>query len=195
MFEISPLSDTPPASLEEALLQANNLFERLGIPGAHTVIKQPPSPNESLRGGILEAVIPICEIEAAAGHAAVSLAAKQGLKVTLTKLSLRNSESQEHSLECEVELETRLLGASLTIRVRGIAAAPDGEALCFRALRMDAGAGAFASMAAAFLRPKLDALEASNFELTRIAGVPVRLRQLEFTAQEPTALLLAVQFT
>ncbi len=195
MFEIPPLSDSPPTSLEEALLQAENLFERSGVRGAQAIIKQPPSPGESLRGGILEAIIPIHEIEEAAGRMVVSLAAKQGLKVTLARLSLRNSESQDLSLEFEVELETRLLGASLTTRVRGTASVPDGETLRFRALRLDAGAGAFASMAAAFLRPKLDALEASSFELSRIARVPIRLRQLESTGQDPAMLLVAVQFT
>ena len=70
MFDFPPLSEAPPASVEEALLQAKQLFSQAGLAHAEVVVTQPPGAGESLRWACLEASIPAASLEAVAAKAA-----------------------------------------------------------------------------------------------------------------------------
>jgi hypothetical protein len=192
MFDFPPLSDAPPATVEEALLQAKRLFLQSGLEDAEVLITQPPSPGESLRGACLEAAVPVTSLETVAGKAAGTLAASQGVKVSHTSLSLQNDNSL--SLRLSVEVGVRVFGATVTLRVSGMAEAAGADSIQCRELKLDAGSGLFAGMATALIRPKLDALEGHRFNLTRIAGVPVRLVRLECTGANQETLRIGLQF-
>ena len=194
MFDIPPLSSAPPASVEEALLQARHLFSRAGLEDAEVRMTEPPTSGESLRGACLEASMPVASIQAAAGKAADALAASQGIKIAHTRLSFENGGPGSLALGLAVEVGVRVLGATVTVRVRGVAEAADGENIQCRELKLDAGSGLFAGMASALIRPKLDALEGQRFNLTRISGVPVRLLRLECTGETSEKLWLGLQF-
>ena len=193
MFDIPPLSEVPPASVEEALLQTRRLFLQAGLEGAEVVATRPPEPGEALRGACLEAAIPLGSLEAVANKAAGALAANQGVKISHTRLSVRNG-GADRSLELDMELGVRVFGATVTLRVSGRAEAAGGENLQCRELKLDAGSGLFAGMATALVRPRLDALEGREFNLSRIAGVPVRLLRLECTGEPPETLRIGLQF-
>jgi hypothetical protein len=128
-----------------------------------------------------------------ADRAAGALAASQGVKVSQTRLSVRNG-GADRSLELDMELGVRVFGATVTLRVAGGAEAADGENLQCRELKLDAGSGLFAGMATALIRPRLDALEGREFNLSRIAGIPVRLLRLECTGEPPETLRIGLQF-
>jgi len=180
--------------VEEALSQARQLFLRAGLEDAEIIVTQPAELGETLRGACLEASIPVRSIEAVAGKAAESLAASQGVKILHTRLSLQNGGAGDLSLLLGVEVGVRVFGASVTLGVRGVAEAAGGESIQCRELQMDAGSGMFAGMATALIRPKLEALEGQSFNLSRLAGVPVRLVRLECTGATPDTLRIGLQF-
>jgi hypothetical protein len=192
MFDFPPFSEAPPASIEEALLQTQQLFLRAGLENAEASVTRPPDPGESLRGACLEASVPVGSLEAAAGKAAGELAAGQGLKISQTRLSVRNG--GDCSLELGMELGVRVFGATVTLKVGGRVEAADAENLRCRELKLDAGAGLFAGMATALIRPRLEALEGRLFNLSQIAAVPVRLLRLECTGEAQDALRIGLQF-
>ena len=88
----------------------------------------------------------------------------------------------------------RVFGATVTLKVGGRVEAADAENLRCRELKLDAGAGLFAGMATALIRPRLEALEGRVFNLSRIAAVPVRLLRLECTGEAQDALRIGLQF-
>jgi len=180
--------------VEEALSQARQLFLRAGLEDAEIIVTQPAELGETLRGACLEASIPVRSIEAVAGKAAESLAASQGVKILHTRLSLQNGGAGDLSLLLGVEVGVRVFGASVTLGVRGVAEAAGGESIQCRELQMDTGSGMFAGMATALIRPKLEALEGQSFNLSRLAGVPVRLVRLECTGATPDTLRIGLQF-
>ena len=192
MFDFPPLSEAPPATVEEALLQTQQLCVQSGLEDAEAFISRPPDPGESLRGACLEASVSVKSLEVVAGRAAGALAADQGLKISKTQLAVRNGE--DGSLEVDVELGVRVFGATVTLKVGGRVEAADAEHLRCRELKLDAGSGLFAGMATALIRPRLDALEGRLFNLSRIAGLPVRLLRLECTGETPQALRIGLQF-
>lgn len=194
MFDLSPLSASPPASVEEALSQTKRLFLRAGLLDAEVSVTQPAELGENLRGACLEASIPVRSIEAVAARAAEALAASQGVKVSHTRLSLQNGAAGNLSLLLGAEVGVRVFGATVTLQVRGVAEATGGESIQCRELLLDAGSGMFAGMATALIRPKLDALEGQTFDLSRIAGVPVRLVRLECTGAAQDTLRIGLQF-
>ncbi len=194
MFDIPPISAAPPASVDEALLQTTRLFSRAGLEGAEVAVTQPAELGETLRGGCLEASIPMSSLEAVAGKAAASLAASQGVKISYTRLSLQNGAAGDLSLLLEMEVGVRVFGATVTLRLSGVAEAAGGESIQCRELQLDAGSGMFAGMAGALIRPKLAALEGQSFNLSRIAGVPVRLVRLECTGAAQDTLRIGLQF-
>ena len=193
MFDFPPLSEVPPASVEEALLQTRRLFLQAGLEGAEVVATRPPEPGEALRGACLEAAIPLGSLEAAANKAAGALAANQGVKISHTRLSVQNG-GADRSLKLDLELGVRVFGATVTLRVAGRAEAAGGENLQCQELKLDAGSGLFAGMATALIRPRLDALEGREFNLSRIAGVPVRLLRLKCTGESLETLRVGLQF-
>jgi hypothetical protein len=193
MFAFPPLSAAPPTSVQEAVLQAKRLFSQAGLVDAELVVTQPPEAGESLRGACLEATIPAASLEAVAAKAAEALGASQGVKISHTRLSLQNG-GGSLSLELGLEVGVRVLGATVTLGLRGVAAGVGGEDIQCRELKLDAGSGLFSGMATAMIRPRLDALERHRFNLTQIAGVPVRLFRLECTGEAQNTLRIGLQF-
>ena len=194
MFDFPPLSEAPPASLEEALLQTKRLFLQAGLEGAEVFATRPPEPAQALRGACLEATIPVGSLETVAHREACALAASQGVKISHTRLSVQDDGDGACSLKLGVELGVRVFGATVTLRVGGRAEASDGENIRCRELQLDAGSGLFAGMATALIRPRLDALEGREFNLSQIAGVPVRLLRLECTGASGETLRIGLRF-
>lgn len=192
MFDFPPRSKAPPATVEEALLLTQQLCVQSGLEDAEAFISRPPDPGESLRGACLEASVSVKSLEVAAARAAGALAADEGLKISKTQLAIRNG--KDGSLELDVELGVRVFGATVTLKVGGRVETEDAEHLRCRELKLDVGSGLFAGMATALIRPRLDALEGRLFNLSRIAGLPVRLLRLECTGETPQALRIGLQF-
>lgn len=191
-MDFSPLSETPPTSVEEACSQARQLLMRAGLEEAEVFVTQPPDPGESLRGACLEAAIPVESLEAAACSAAETLAAGQGVKISQIRLFLRNG--GDRSLELVLELGVRVFGSTVSLCLRGRAEGADAENIRCRELKLDAGSGLFAGMATALIRPRLDALEGRAFDLSQVAGVPVRLLRLECTLESRETLWIGLRF-
>lgn len=179
MFQIPSFDAAPPASIAEAMIQAERLLHLAGLNEATLSVARPPEAGEALRGACLEASIPVRALEVIAGKTLDSMAASQGVKISDTRLSLENGATGALSLKLGVEVDVRVFGKTVTVRVQGVAEGGDGKGIVFRQLTMDAGSGIFAGMATALLRPRLDALEGRRFEFTAIAGIPVSLERLE----------------
>lgn len=194
MLDLTPLSDAPPTSVEEALEQTRRLFARAGIADAEVSVTHPAAPGEGVREARLEALVPVASLEAALHEAATALAAAQGVKVSQTQLLLENSGGKGLSLTAHVAVDVRVFGATVTLRVRGDADATGGTHVRLENLQLDAGSGIFSGMATGLIRPRLDALEGRRIDLAQLAGLPVRLLCLESSEGAPGRLRIEVQF-
>ena len=194
MFHIPPFSDAPPISVEEALEQARRLLARASIHGAEVTVTRPAAAGECLKGACLEGSLPLTALEAALREAADAVAASQGVKVSRTKIHLENRAEGDLSLALTVEVDVRVFGATITLRVRGALDATDGESVRLQNLQLDAGTGLFSGMATGLIRPRLEAMEGQRIDLTRLAGVSVRLLCLECSNGTPEMLRIEMQF-
>ena len=194
MLELTPFSDTPPTSVEEALEQTRHLFARVGITDAEVSVTQPAAPGEGLKEACLEAFVPLSCLEAALNEAATTLAAAQGVKVSRTHIRFENGNGNPLSLTVHVEVDVRVFGATVTMCVDGEADATSGEHLHLRSLKLDAGSGVFAGIATSLIRPRLAEVEGRRIDLTKLAGVPVRLLRLERLNETPGGLRIGLRF-
>jgi hypothetical protein len=194
MFNPPTLSHSPPASVEEALERARGLFAQAGIEGAEVTVTRPPLAGEPLKGACLEASLPVASLEAAVRKVAEAQAAAQGVKISRLQIRFQNGSEETLALQVHAEVDVRAFGATMTLQIRGLADATGGESVQFRELQLDAGSGLFSGMATALIRPDLDSVGAQKVDLTRLAGVPVRLLRMECPADGPERLCLGGQF-
>jgi hypothetical protein len=180
--------------MEEALEQARRLLARAGIPDAEVCVTQPPAAGESVRGGCMEALIPLQSLENVLHKTVETLAGAQGVKISATRMRIKNGAPEGLSLGIMVEVDVRVLGATTTLKVSCLADASDGEAIELRNPQLDAGAGLFSGMASAMLRPYLEAAAGKKIELSRLTGVPVRVLRVECPLEKPGLLKLGGQF-
>jgi hypothetical protein len=194
MFNLPSIANPPPASVQEAVEQALRLLTEAGIENAEVSVTQPALAGEPLKGACLQASLPLPSLEAALQKAADALAAAQGVKISRLQVRLHNSAEAMLSLQVHVEVDVRVFGATVPLRVSGLADATGGESIQLRNLQLDSGAGLFSGMATALIRPHLDSVAGQRMDLTRLAGVPVRLLQMECSGTEPEVLRLGGQF-
>lgn len=194
MFKPPNLSNSPPASVEEALERARLLLAQAGIEGAEVTVTQPPMADEPLKGACMEAFLPVASLEAAVRKVAEAQAAAQGVKISRVQIRFQNGSEETLALQINAEVDVRVFGATMTLQIRGVADVTGGESVQFRNLQLDAGSGLFSGMATALIRPYLDSVGAQRLDLTQLAGVPVRLLRMECPADGPERLCLAGQF-
>jgi hypothetical protein len=176
--------ENPQPSAEDALASARALLERAGIAGATVLLEKPANIAGGLAGAVLKACLPKASLNAAIHNAAVQLAAQQGLKVTQTRLTLEETASNE--LHLGLQTEAKVFGGTLQVGIGGNIRVEAKTHIQFSELKMDAGGGMFAGIAAAMIRPKLVALEAAPLDIEKLVGLPMELSELSCSAEAVT---------
>ncbi len=141
----------------------------------------------------MEALLPLASLEAAVRRVAEAQAAAQGVKISRVQIRFQNGSEEALALQVNAEVDVRVFGATMTLGIHGLADATGGESVQFRNLQLDAGSGLFSGMATALIRPYLDLVGAQRLDLTRLAGVPVRLLRMECPGDGPERLRLGGQ--
>lgn len=175
--------------------QARRLLARAGLPDAEVCVTRPPADGEALKGGCMEASIPLHSLENALHQRVKTLAAAQGVAVSGTRIRMENSAPGGLSLTVGMEVDVRVFGATTTLKVRCTADAADGECIELRNPQLDAGSGLLSGMASAMIRPYLEAAAGKKIELSRLAGVPVRVLRLDCPAEAPGLVRIGGEFT
>jgi hypothetical protein len=176
LLDPSILQNAAPASVEEALLLAEKLFSEIGVQRAQIVSSTPSGNVSGLAGVSFCVTLPLNELEALAQRELEAVAAEQGIKVDRSEL--RITQEQPGRLDVTIEGDAKAFLGSLTVRVTGALTLQADGTLRFEEMRMDAGAGMFAGMAGALVRPKLAKLQAQPIDLRRTDGFSLRFTGL-----------------
>ena len=112
----------------------------------------------------------------------VEAAAEQGIQVSRLNLALKQEAPERLGLEIEADAKAFL--GKVTVRITGALVLQQEGTLRFEGLQMDAGAGMFAGMAGAVLRPKLAQLSAQILDLRQVEGFGLRVTGIRATAQQ-----------
>jgi hypothetical protein len=173
------LSNPPkPRSAEEAVSQANAILKEAGFAPDPVALKTPADGPDGFSGAALRADLPEEALGALVHSAVVEAAAEQGVSVTHT--SLRLSPGGPGSLGVALQVTAKIFVASVEIEIRGRVSISNSGKVEFDSVSLDAGAGMFASMAMATIKPQLDQITSKRLELGKILGRPLEVAQFEF---------------
>ena len=171
-----------PKSAEEAVFQANALLLGAGFTPEPVTLKTPAQGADGFSGATIRADLPEEALGALVYAAVVEAASEQGIAVTQTSLQLHSD--GPGSVGIRLQVTAKIFVASVELGVRGRVSVSNCGAVEFDSLLLDAGAGMFASMATAAIKPKLDQLQAEQFELEKIFGRKLSVTQFEFKASQ-----------
>ncbi len=181
-LDASILQKAAPTSVEEVLSLAGSVFASTGFNGAGVVLTAEPSGGAGVSGAAFCVSVPILEVEAFVRRAAEEAAAEQGIQVSRLNLALKQEAPERLGLEIEADAKAFL--GKVTVRITGALVLQQEGTLRFEGLQMDAGAGMFAGMAGAVLRPKLAQLSAQILDLRQVEGFGLRVTGIRATAQQ-----------
>jgi len=115
----------------------------------------------------------------------VEAASEQGISITDTSLQL--NPAGPGALGIRLQVTAKVFVSSVEVGIRGRVTVSSCGTVEFDSLLMDAGAGMFAGMAAAAIKPKLDQLQSEKFELEKIFGRKMTVIQFEFKSSQVQA--------
>lgn len=176
MFSKLILPAKPPSNIGEAVRDLNQLLEAVGLAGFSIETKESPQGKESLTGAVLHASIPLPSLEKVLKEAASQAASEHGVNLSQTALMMRQAD--ENKLVVEIGLEAKVFGGGVQIKITGFVEIREQRHLQVSGLRMDGGAGMFAGMAGALIKPRLKQWEGTTLDLQRVTGVAVKVTEL-----------------
>ena len=176
MFSKFIIPSKQPSNIEDAVSDLKDLLEQIGLEGCDIDSRESPQGRESLTGAVLNASIPLPSLEKVLQKTASDAASEHGVNLSKTTLIMR--EDAEHKLSVEIGLEAKIFGGGIQIKITGFIEIREQRHLQITGLKMDGGAGMFAGMAGALIKPRLNQWEGTTLDLHRLAGVPVRVTEL-----------------
>jgi len=176
MFSKFTAPANPPSNIEEAVKDLKHLLKEVGLEGFSIDSRESPQGKGILPGAMLEVSIPLPFLEKLLHKAASAAAAEHGVQLSRTALMLR--EAGENGLTGEVQVETKIFGGVVQIKVTGSLQIREQRHLQLSELKMEGGGGMFAGMAGAIIKPRLKQWEETTLDLGRLAGLPLTVPRL-----------------
>lgn len=182
MFNLFNSQQPTPKSAEEAVRRANAILQQAGFATEPVSLNTPASGADGFSGARIRMDLPEEALGAMVHATLVEAAAEQGVSVTHTSLQLHPARPEGVGIRLQVTAKAFV--SSVEVGVRGRVTVSRCGIIEFDSLLMDPGAGMFAGMATAAIKPKLDHLQSEKFELEKIFGRKVTVLQFEFKSSQ-----------
>lgn len=176
MISSALLPANPPQSAEDAASAVNSVLAALGLRRSSAKVVESASGAQGVSGAVLEVAFPESDLEAMLLQTAEAKAREQGAKVSGAELKMRSV--GENQVGIQLSLKTKAMMASVDLRVDGELFVAGEDGLGLRGLVLDAGAGMFAGVVGAMLRPVMAEWEGRVFALSDLAKHPLRVQCL-----------------
>jgi hypothetical protein len=167
----------------EAAAIAQQFLQAAELEGASVTVLQPASGEDGFAGARLQLTLPEAALEAALRKTAEKMAEEQGAKLQELHLTLQPLEARARAVRVEVRGTARMLMSTLSSRLTGELVAPTPRHVVLQNLQFDPGKGMFASMASAFLTPRLRQWEGSLHDFSELLQCALEIETLRV---EPT---------
>jgi hypothetical protein len=176
-----PRPDHAPRSAEEAVQIAQTLLRQAELEGASASLLQPATHPDGFTGARVELVIPEKALEGALRKAVEQKAREEGAQIKQVQLTL--TPVHERSIRLQAQVSASMLLSTVSVSVGGEIAALQAQTLCIRDLRADCGRGMFATMASAFLAPKIREWEGKQIDLRPFTQRDMTIECLEILSE------------
>jgi hypothetical protein len=185
MFTFFNSHHPAPKSAEEAVRRANTILQQAGFAKEAVSLQTPASGSDGFSGARIRMDLPEEALRALVHATVVEAASEQGISITDTSLQL--NPAGPGALGIRLQVTAKVFVSSVEVGIRGRVTVSSCGTVEFDSLLMDAGAGMFAGMATAAIKPKLDQLQSERFELEKIFGRKVTVLQFEFKSSQVQA--------
>ena len=185
MFAFFNSQQPTPKSAEEAVRRTNATLRQAGFTHDAVSLKTPASGPEGFSGACIRMDLPEEDLRALVHAAALQAASEQGITITDTSLQLHPAGPRGMGIRLQVT--AKVFVSQVEVGIRGRVTVSNCGTIEFDSLLMDAGAGMFAGMATAAIKPKLDQLQSERFELENLFGRKVTVLQFEFKSAQVQA--------
>jgi hypothetical protein len=182
MFNLFNSQQPAPKSADEAVRRANAILQQAGFAPEAVTLKTPASGADGFSGARIRMDLPEEALGALVHATVVEAASEQGISVTQTSLQL--NQAGPNGVGIGLRVTAKVFVSSVEVGIRGRVTVSNCGTVEFDSLLMDAGAGMFAGMANAAIKPKLDQLQSEKFELEKIFGRKVTVLQFEFKSSQ-----------
>jgi hypothetical protein len=185
MFHLFNSQQPAPKSAAEAVWRAKALLQPAGFAPEAVSLKTPASGPDGFSGARIRIDLPEEALGALVHATVVEAASEQGVSITHTSLQLHPAGPRGMGIRLQVT--AKVFVSQVEVGIRGRVTVGNCGTIEFDSLLMDAGAGMFAGMATAAIKPKLDQLQSERFELEKLFGRKVTVLQFEFKSAQVQA--------
>lgn len=176
MISSSLFPSIPPQSAQDAAGSVNAVLAALGLCRSSAKVVEPASKAQGVSGAVLEVAFAESDLKTILLQTAEAKAREQGAKILGADLKMRSV--GENQVGIQISLKAKAMMASVDLRVEGELFVAGEDGLGLRRLVLDAGAGMFAGVAGAMLRPLMAEWEGRVFALSDMAKHPLRVQRL-----------------
>lgn len=176
-----PRPERAPRSAEEAVKIAQTLLRQAALEGSSATLLQPASGADGFAGARVELLLPEKSLESILRRALEEKAREQGAQIKGVELVL--SPVDERCVRLQARVSATMLLSTVSASVEGELFAVESQTLGARHLRADCGRGMFATMASAFLAPKIREWEGQRLNLQKFTQRDMTVESLQIETQ------------